>query len=62
MVLAAACVTSWLVVVAAHGHGLPGSGALIAAALVLLAVAAMWARDVAMHSGSLRDSDDVARR
>jgi hypothetical protein len=51
-VVAVACVATWLLVGALHGHQLPGSTALIVAALVSLAVAGSWARDVALRRGA----------
>jgi hypothetical protein len=61
-VLALACVATWLVVAVVHGHRLSSSATLLVAALALLAFAAMWARDVALHRGALRTTDDVVRR
>ncbi len=53
-VLALACVASWLLVAAVNVYELAASSALVGAALLVLMVAGMWARDLTLGDGALR--------
>jgi hypothetical protein len=60
-VLALSCVATWLVVAAVNVYDVASSSVLVIAALVVMSLAGLWARDVTLHSGALRGRDRDAR-
>ncbi len=61
-VLGLACVAVWLLVAAVNRYDLAASSALVAAALVVAAVAGLWAKDATLSAEALDTRDAVPRR
>jgi hypothetical protein len=53
-VLALSCVAAWLVVAAVNVYDVASNSVLVIAALVVMSLAGLWARDVTLHTGALR--------